>query len=58
MKNVYADMMKDEKKAPGDYYKLMRKVKTKLGKKVIRSIIRDEKKHFKLLNKLKKGGVK
>lgn len=53
-KNIYAEMLKDEKKAPGDYYKLMKKVKTPQEKRVIRSIIRDERKHFKLLNKLKK----
>ena len=53
-KNIYSDMLKDEKKAPGDYYKLMKKVKSPKARMVIKSIIRDERKHFKLLTKLKK----
>jgi rubrerythrin len=54
-KNIFTDMIKDEKKAPYDYYKLLKKMKTRREKKVIKNIIRDEKKHFKLLNKLKKA---
>lgn len=53
-KNIYAEMLKDERKAPGDYYKLMKKVKSPQEKRVIKSIIRDERKHFRLLTKLKK----
>jgi rubrerythrin len=55
MKNVFSDMLKDEKYAPRDYHKLLKKMKTKRERKVIRSIIRDEKKHYKLLNKLRKA---
>lgn len=53
-KNIYTGMLKDEKKAPGDYYKLMKKVKSPHAKKVIRGIISDERRHFKLLTKLNK----
>jgi len=53
-KNIYSEMLADEKKAPHNYFKLMKKVKTKQAKKVIRSIIKDERKHYRLLNKLKR----
>ena len=53
-KNIYTEMLKDERKAPHDYFKLMKKVKTKQEKKVIRSIIKDERKHYRLLTKLKR----
>jgi len=54
-KNVFSDMIKDERKAPYDYHKLLKKMKTRREKNVIRHIIKDEKEHFKLLNKLRKA---
>ena len=53
-KNIYTEMLKDEKSAPKMYHRLLKKVKSPQAKRVIKSIIRDERKHFKLLTKLKK----
>jgi len=46
--------MKDEKKAPKDYHRLIPLLKTKTEKNSIRKIIREEKSHSKILNKLQK----
>lgn len=52
-KNIYKEMLMDERKAPSDYRKLLKKVKTKHEKDVIGKIIKDEQRHYKLLTKLK-----
>jgi rubrerythrin len=44
------ELKKDEKKAPGQYHKLLKQMKTPQDRNLIRGIIRDEKKHFKKLN--------
>jgi rubrerythrin len=54
MKNLLSEMMNDEKKAPYDYARLQRRLKTKRERKIISSIIRDERKHLRKLRKIKK----
>ena len=54
MKKKLKEIMKDEKKAPGDYKVLKKELKRKSDKKIVASIIKDEKKHLKLLKKIKK----
>jgi rubrerythrin len=47
-------MIADERKAPKEYRKLYNLLKKKKDKKVISGIIRDEKKHLKKLEKIKR----
>ena len=47
-------LMKDEKKAPKDYRRLIPLLETKTEKNSIRKIIREEKNHSKILNKLQR----
>lgn len=54
MKNLLSEMKKDEKKAPGEYLKLRKTLKTKADKRVISSIIKDERRHLRLLKKIKR----
>ena len=53
-KKLLKIQMSDEKKAPGDYMTLRKYLKNKSDKKVISSIIKDERKHLNLLKKIKK----
>jgi rubrerythrin len=53
MKNRLKDMMKDEKKAPSDYYKLIKQVRGKRNKDVLRGIIKQERSHLVKLKKIK-----
>ena len=46
-------MVRDEKKAPHDYSKLLKQMHSPREKAVIRSIIKDERKHKRLLMGLK-----
>ena len=46
-------MMSDESKAPGEYMHLRKRLKP-ADKKVINSIIHDERKHLRLLKKIKR----
>lgn len=46
-------LLKDEKKAPSDYSKLLKDLKSKSDKRTIRKIMNQEKNHFSLLNKIK-----
>lgn len=45
----------DEKKAPKNYSKLLKQVKTKGDKQTIRGIIKDEKSHLRKLKQLNYG---
>ena len=54
-KSLLASAMKDERGAPIMYSKLI-KTLPKSKKKVVRGIIRDERRHLKLLKKIK-GGI-
>lgn len=45
------DMLKDEKKAPIQYKKLLETAKTKQEKNTIRGIIKQEKLHYKKLRR-------
>ena len=49
------EMLKDEAKAPKDYYKLRSMAHTKGEKKVINSIIKDERSHYSKLNSMSKN---
>ncbi len=53
-KNLLTEAMRDERKAPGEYKKLAKTLKGKRDKKTIRAIIKDEKRHLKLLQKIRK----
>ena len=52
-KKLLREMMVDEKKAPYDYIKLKKKLKP-IDKKIISSIIKDERRHLRLLKKMKR----
>ena len=52
-KKLFKEMMLDERKAPSEYMHLRKHLKPS-DKKVVNSIIRDERKHLKLLKKIKK----
>ena len=47
-------LIKDEKKAPIDYRKLLKNLKYKSDKKIVKGIIRDERRHGKLLRKIRR----
>lgn len=50
------ELMKDEASAPGHYMDFIRNTKlTKTQINAIKSIIRDEKRHWKILNKIKRS---
>ena len=51
--NLLTAAKADERKAPGEYRKLAKKLKSKRERKIIQSIIRDEKLHLKNLRKIK-----
>jgi len=48
------EMLKDEKKAPMSYSKLRKLASNKTEKRIISGIIRDERKHYGKLVKIKK----
>lgn len=52
-KKLFKNMMSDESKAPGEYMHLRKRLKP-ADKKVINSIIHDERKHLRLLKKIKR----
>ena len=54
--NQLKAMKQDEKKAPGDYAKLLKQVKFKKDKKIIKRIIKDERKPLRLLKKIRSYG--
>lgn len=45
-------LQKDEKKAPRDYRKLLKSLRYKSDKKIVRGIIKDERRHGKLLKRI------
>lgn len=47
-------MKKDERRAPGDYRKLLHHVQSPRSKRIIHGIIKDEKRHLKLLKRIKR----
>jgi rubrerythrin len=47
-------MLKDEKKAPFQYHQLLKKIKNPGDKRVIRGIIKQERKHFQLLKQIQR----
>ena len=46
-------LMKDEKSAPRGYYALIKQLHRRVDKEKIRGIIRDERRHLKLLKRIK-----
>lgn len=52
--NKLKELIKDERKAPKDYHKLLLGLRSKKDKEAIRMIIRDEKKHLKMLKTIKR----
>lgn len=48
------EMLKDEDKAPGDYSKLAKTTSSASIKKKIASIKKDERKHYRILKRIKK----
>lgn len=42
-------ILKDERTAPKDYSKLLKQISNQNDKRIIRSIIKDEKRHFQLI---------
>lgn len=48
------EALADEHKAPGEYHRLARKLDLKKDRKIIRGIIKQERKHFKLIRKIKR----
>lgn len=46
-------LKKDEKAAPRSYSKLLKKVTTKRDKRIVRGIIKDERRHLKLLKTIR-----
>jgi rubrerythrin len=45
-------ILKDERIAPKDYSKLLKQVSNSNDKKVIRKIIKDERRHFRLIKSI------
>lgn len=59
LKGTINYLERDERKAPGDYIKLKREVRSPKSRKIIDSIIRQEKQHEKKLEHIEKiEGVK
>ena len=54
IKKKLAYLMKDEQKAPKQYWKLHRLLKNPEQKKVVEGIIADEKRHYHELKRIKK----
>jgi rubrerythrin len=50
---LFKEMIKDESKAPREYIKLRKQMKDARAKQIISSIIRDERKHLRLLEHLR-----
>lgn len=50
----YVEALRDEKKAPKEYRRLLKEIKDPKAKRVIRGIIKDERRHYKLLRKMEK----
>ena len=48
----YIEALKDEKRAPAEYKRLLKSIKDPKDRKVIRGIIRDERRHYKLLKRM------
>lgn len=45
-------LLKDEKIAPTNYYKFLKHIKNPVKRSVIMSIIKDEKRHYRMLKSL------
>lgn len=54
--NILNYLKKDEIKAPKDYHRLLKAVRTKHDKGIVRGIIRQERKHLIKLKRLNFGG--
>ena len=57
MNKLLTAMKKDERAAPGAYYKLMKTLPRKTDRAKVRAIIKQERKHLKIISKFK-GGYK
>jgi rubrerythrin len=47
------EMIRDEKKAPKDYYQLLKEIKRGKDKTIIRGIIRQERRHLRKLKRIR-----
>jgi rubrerythrin len=54
LRQLIKEALADEKHAPIEYMKLLRQAKTLKDKRTIRGIIKDEKRHYKLVKNLKR----
>ena len=52
--NKLLDMQADEAKAPGDYQTIINEIPNLKDKKILMKILKDERRHFKIVSKLRK----